>query len=226
MINLLPERLQVSVEEMNVYYPSLQFDGRQIITGGETYWKGWVQPISNLKNLEWILDDINHNQPVQIQDGEVTHHPNCLRNHQKFPFIKLLKKPDQAFNIKIIYSGGKKHPRCFVLQPKIPQNKRKHMFGDGAVCAYPPQINIWNWQTNTVVDFTDQIIVWLVKWNVWNQTGIWLGDETSHSKISLYFSIGDFDQCWCGSGASYRNCHQTMDKTDSQKEIIKIIKAK
>lgn len=215
MLKLLPERLRLSVEAMKLYYPSLLFDGRHIITGGETFWKGWVQPLSDeLENLEHILADVDQNRPVQIKNGEVSHHPACRRNHQSLSWIKKLKKPDQAFNIKIVYDGGKRHPRGYVLQPNIPENKGKHMYKDKAVCAYPPQGNVWNWQTHTVADFTNQFIIWLVKWNVWNQTGYWLGDETSHDKLLLLISISATDQCWCGSGALYGDCHLAADELE------------
>jgi len=101
-----------------------------------------------------------------------------------------------------------------VLQPNIPENKGKHMYKDKAVCAYPPQRNVWDWRTHTVTDFTDQFIIWLVKWNVWNQTGYWLGDETSHDKLLLLISISTIDQCWCGSGALYGDCHLAADELE------------
>lgn len=223
MINLLPERLRVSVEEMKLYYPSLQFDGRQIITGGETFWKGWVQPILDFENLEWILDDIDQNQTIRVKNGEVSHHPDCRRTHQTFPWIKQIKKPDQAFKIKIAYDGGRRHPRGYVLQPVIFKTEQKHMFGDGAVCAYPPQENVWDWQTHTVANFTDQILIWLIKWNVWKQTQYWIGDETFHSKISLYFLINASEQCWCGSGTDYGICHRSNDRIEVVKEIFPLV---
>lgn len=213
MRKLLPERLRLSVEAMEIYYPSLSFDGRQIITGGETSWKGWVQPLSaDNKELEWILADIARDLPVQIINGEIRHHPTCKRTHQKVRRIEKFKRPDQAFNVKITYDGSQKHPRAYVMEPEIPKNKRKHMFGDGAVCAYPPQRNIWDWQTNSVTDFTDHVMIWLVKWNFWSQTQLWLGAETSHNKFALLSSIVASDQCWCGSGTFYGDCHQAEDK--------------
>lgn len=221
MLKLLPERLRFSVEAMKLHYPSLLFDGRHIIIGSATFWKGWVQPLSDeLEDLEMILADIDRNLPVQIKNGEVSHHPACRRKHQALSWIKKLKKPDQAFNIKIVYDGGKRHPRGYVLQPDIPLNKRKHMYRDSAVCAYPPQRNIWNWQTHTTVDFTDQVVIWLLKWNVWNQTGYWLGSETSHDKLLLLISISATDQCWCGSGTLYGNCHQLADKLEVTQNVL------
>lgn len=225
MADLLNQYTLTSVQAMKLSYPSLTFDYRPIIIGGDVFWQGWVQPIGDLENLEWILADIDQNRPVQTrQDGEVIHHPNCQRTHQELRWLKKLKKPDQAFKIKITYGGGSRHPRCFVVDPKIPKNKQKHMFRDGAVCAYPPQKNLWDWQRHTVSEFADQAVVWLIKWNVWQQTGEWLGEETSHDRVSLYFSIDAAQQCWCGSGVRYGKCHQLQDKLEVDKTLYQLLR--
>lgn len=224
MMELLSPNMQKSVQEMRIHYPALMLDSRSVILNGEVAWNGWIQPIYNLENLEWILADLDQDRRVRIlQDGQIVHDPNCNRNHQHLPWIKNLKRPDQAFKVKITYSGGKKHPRCYVLEPDIPKSKRKHMFGDGAICAYSPQKNLWSAEIHTVVEFTDYAAIWLFKWNVWNQTGNWLGKETSHNKIALYNSIDSSAQCWCGSGDKYSECHRIQDKFEIDKELLRFL---
>lgn len=201
-----------SVRAMKDTYPAFQVGGRPIGTGAEAVWQGWMQPIRSLEDLEHLLADIAQNRAVRIlPGGEVIHHPNCQRKHPQLTWMKKLKKPDRAFKIKITYGGGSRHPRGFVLDPVIPPEEREHMFADGAVCAYPPWHGVWDWQTNTVADFADQVALWLVKWNVWQQTGVWLGEEMQHNKGFLFFNIKPTEQCWCGSGRQYGGCHRISD---------------
>lgn len=197
---------------MKANYPTFSVGGRPIGTGAEALWQGWIQPIRCLGNLEFLLADLAQNRKVRIlPGGEIVHHPNCQRKHQELPWIKKLKKPDRAFKIKITYGGGSRHPRAYIIYPVIPPEEREHMFGDGAICAYPPWQGVWDWQINTVADFTDQTAIWLVKWNVWQQTEAWLGDEMRHEKAFLLFNIKVTDQCWCSSGRQYGVCHRISD---------------
>ncbi len=206
------ERLSESVAEMKANYPTFSVGVYPLGTSADAIWEGWIQPIRSLEDLEFLLADLAQNRAVRIlPGGEIIHHPNCRRTHQNLAWIKKLKKPDRAFKIKITYGGGKRHPRAFVIDPNIPPEERKHMFGDGAICAYPPWQGVWDWQLNTVADFADQAAIWLVKWNVWQQTGVWLGDEMRHENTFLFFNIKETAQCWCGSGECYGECHRESD---------------
>lgn len=215
------ERMEASIQAMKLNYPSFSVGGRPIGTGREAVWKGWVQPIRNLENLEWLLADLAQDRLVRIlQGGEVTHNPNCNRKHQKLPWINKIKKPDSAFKIKITYGCGSQHPRAYSLDPIIPTTKRKHMFRDGAFCAYPPWDATWQWQIQTVADFMDYVVIWLIKWNVWQQTNVWLGEEMSHDRVFLYFTISPSEQCWCGSGRKYLLCHRTNDEREVLQKML------
>ena len=222
-----PEKLDASVQAMKLNYPTFSVGGRPIGTGAEAVWKGWIQPIRSLEDLQWILADIEQNRSVRIlQGGEVIHDPSCRRKHQELKWIEKLKKPDRAFKIKISYGGGKRHPRGHVIEPLIPIVERKHMFGDNAVCAYSPWENVWNWEAHTVSDFADQVVLWLIKWNVWQQTGVWLGDEMQHGKMFLYFTIAASDQCWCGSGRQYGECHRQEDEREVLRNLFALSESK
>jgi hypothetical protein len=90
--------MEVNVQAMKVNYPAFSVSGRPIGTGREAVWKGWIQPIRSLENLQWILADIAQNRSVRVlQGGEVIHNTRCQRKHQELPWIKKLKKPDKAF---------------------------------------------------------------------------------------------------------------------------------
>ena len=222
-----PERVEASVQAMRVNYPLFSVGGRPLGTGVDAVWKGWLQPIRTRENLEWILADIAQHRTVRIlQNGEVVHDPSCSRKHPDVLGTKKLKKPDQAFKIKIVYSGGKDHPQAYVTDPVIPAEKRKHMFADGAVCAYPPWQNVWDWQKHTVSDFADQTAIWLVKWNVWRETRIWLGGEMQHNKVFLYLTLRPSDQCWCTSGEQYGTCHRMLDEREALQHLFSFSKSK
>ena len=215
-----PERMEASVQAMKLKYPSFSVGGRPIGTGRDAVWKGWVQPIRDLENLELLLADLAQDRPVRIlRGGEVIHNPNCYRKHQKLLWIKKLKKPDTAFKIKITYGCGSLHPRAYSLDPIIPFNKRKHMFRDSAVCAYPTWDTSWNWRIHTVADFMDNVVIWLIKWNVWQQTNVWLGEEMPHDRVFLYFTVAVSDPCWCGSQREYSVCH----RADDEREVFQLL---
>lgn len=220
-MNFPSQKLNESVAAMKANYPTFLVGVCPLGTTADAIWQGWIQPIRSLENLEFLLADLAQNRSVRVlSGGEIIHHPNCQRKHPQLSWTKKLKKPDRAFKIKITYGGGSRHPKAYVLDPVIKPDESEHMFGDGSVCAYPPWQGIWDWQTNTVADFTDHIAVWLVKWNVWQQTGVWLGDEMQHGKAFLFFNIKPMEQCWCGSGKEYGACHRVNDARKAFQHLL------
>lgn len=198
---------------MKTNYPSFTVGGLPLGTGPEAVWKGWVQPICNLENLELLLSDLSNNHAVRVElGGEVTHNPDCRHEHESLPWLKKLKKPDAAYRLKVIYGGGAQHPQAFIIEPLTLRKNTMHTFTNGAICCYPPWKNVWNWQDNTVADFMDRVMIWLIKHTVWQQTGAWLGSEMPHDTAFLYRTISPFQQCWCGSGNLYGACHLKSDK--------------
>ena len=148
--------------------------------------------------------------------GEVLHHPECTAHHKSHDWIDKLTRPYGIFDLKISYSGGKQHPTAYVIEPEIPEDKRWHMFGNGAVCPYAPWLEIWKWQEHTVVDYLGHALGWLIKWMVRDQAGIWIGPEMSHESAFLLRNISRNDQCWCGSGKKYKKCHRERDEKQSR----------
>lgn len=140
------------------------------------------------------------------------HNPDCQDTHENLSWLSKLKKPDTSYKLKLTYGGGMRHPRAFIIEPLSPRINTKHTFTNGAICSYPPWEEAWNWQNNTVVDFMNHVMIWLVKHTVWRQVHVWLGDEMPHDTSFLFRNINPMQQCWCGSGDSYNNCHLTEDK--------------
>lgn len=146
-----------------------------------------------------------------------------LKQFSDFPLRIIKELPLYALNRKDGFSAIPLY-----LDVRLSDLCRSHIFVPRRGCQIQSQTTLLSlleqallrdWQTHTVVDFTDRVIIWLIKWNVWNQTGYWIGDETSHNKISLLLSISAIDQCWRGSGVLYGNCHQLTDKLEVNKDI-------
>lgn len=205
-------RLEASINEMGRFYPSFSLSGSPIGTGPVAVWKGWVQPIQSAAELEQLLDDIYHDRPVYIAEGgEVLHMPGCTASHSPHEWIERLSNPYAVYKLEVKYGGGKAHPRAYVRVPSLPLRRWKHIFKDGEICPYPPWEDVWSWETNTVVDYMDHALVWLIKSTAWLQAGVWIGSELGHEPHFLLGTIGPMQGCWCGSGEQYGNCHRPSD---------------
>src|SRR5947209_18775590 len=202
-------RLEASIQEMGRSYPSFSLSGSPIGTGPVAVWKGWVQPIQSATNLGYLLDDIYHDRPGYIAEGaEVRHLPDCTASHSHHEWMEKLSNPYTAYKLEVKYGGGKAHPRAYVRVPALPRRRWKHIFRDGEICPYPPWKDVWSWETHTVVHYMDHALIWLIKSTVWLQAGLWIGTELGHDPRFLLESIGSAQECWCGSGEQYSNCHR------------------
>src|SRR2546422_8233305 len=81
------------------------------------------------------------------------------------------------FTVSIYYSGGRDHPRCWVVSPSIPTEKRRHTWGDGSICPFLASEDSWVWDRDTVADFVPHISIWLLTWLVFDQTAQWIVGE-------------------------------------------------
>lgn len=214
------ERLAASISAMGERYPSLSLT---VNTEGEhqiATWEGWLQPVRTTKELDIILDDLHENVRVAInEDAEIKHDPNCRRHHKRPSLLRHVKRADRSFLVRIEYEGGQVHPRAYLLDPEVTPATRKHIFGTNGICAYPPWKDVWHWDANTAADFTDHVLIWLLKWNIWVETKIWLGPEMDHEPVLLFATIGSTQQCWCRSGKSYGQCHQQRDRPKAEEEV-------
>lgn len=207
-------RLEASIEAMRAYFPEFSLSGSPIGTGPVAVWKGWVQPLQSAEDVEKVLDDIYHERPVMMRAGGVVEHrPDCLIEHCRHGWMERVTTPSVKYKLEVQYDGGKAHPRAYVRSPAVPFfERRKHHFNDGALCAYPPWLGLWQWQRDTVVNFMSHAVEWLVKWTVWRQAGVWLGPEMGHEPCFLLREIRPDQECHCGSGNQYGLCHRPGDQ--------------
>jgi hypothetical protein len=187
--------------------------------GGESQiWTGEVQPLHTDELLYELVDDLDRNRPVYLPGGgRVIHHPHCIvSKHMKPRWMNKIVQPSVRYSLKIQYRGGPDNPRAYVNAPclfmKNGQFRWMHMLEDGAICAYAPHHNLWHWQLHTVVDFMSYVLIWLVKWTVWDQTSVWIGAEEPHDAHSLFRNIKSTSPCRCGSGKEYGGCHRKADQ--------------
>jgi hypothetical protein len=214
----LKHRLNDSIDAMQEYYPSFSREVINMACGRVAVWTGGVQPIQTDEHLCELIDDLDKNRPVYLPGGgRVIHHPYCIfSKHATSAWMKKVKHLYPTYTLKIKYSGGPENPRAYVEAPclwiKNGQFRWMHMLEDGAICAYAPHHKIWEWQQHTVVDFMSHVLIWLVKWTVWDQTSIWIGAEAPHDRHSLLRNIDPNSPCRCGSGKEYGRCHREEDR--------------
>lgn len=221
-------RIETSRVGMAERYPSLEFRLVQQDSNPVGVWEGWLQPIRSRDGLNGIVCDLDADRQILIDraTASLAHPVQCATNHETHRIIDRLKRPDRAFRVRIEYTGDGSHARAWLLDPVVTPATRYHMFGLNRICGYPPQTNAWRAEDHTVVDFTDHILVWTFKWNVWVETGYWLGSEENHDPLHLVASIGPDMQCWCGSGETYAECCRQKDSQLARLEIETMLRAR
>jgi hypothetical protein len=85
-----------------------------------------------------------------------------------------------VYTVKIAYRE-RGVPTVWVVSPPLKPDA-PHTYGaEGGLCLYTP--SEWNWQGDRVI--AETIIPWTVSWlrfyELWLDTGKWLGPETPHS---------------------------------------------
>lgn len=206
-------RLGKSSEDMAVFCPDLAFEALRPVAGGGGVWRGSIQPIVSLEGLEELLDDIHHNRRVYgAARGELRHLTTCQADHCHHDWMDRIRDLRIPFTVRVHYSGGRDHPRCWVLSPPIPPENRHHMWADGSICPFLASEDAWVWDRHTVADFIPHVSVWLVTWAVFDQTGAWIVGEHEGTPQYHLEIIKPSHQCWCRSGKKYRRCHLQEDQ--------------
>lgn len=206
-------RLEASIEAMREYFPEFSLSGSPIGTGPVAVWKGRLRPLPTRDHLEEILDDLYHGRPVvMLAGGVISHNEDCVVEHCRHDWMERVTDLSVEYKLEVQYGGGEAHPLAFVRDPVVPLFKRKkHHYLDGSLCAFPAWFDVWRWDKNTVADFMSHVAEWLVKWTVWEQAGVWLGDERGHNPNQLLREIRPDQQCHCRSGKPYGLCHRPGD---------------
>jgi hypothetical protein len=208
----MPNRLEENIQAMARRFPS--FNVSTTTAGGVTVgrWTGTVQPIKTTSGLFELLDDLENDRDVYIVGDEIRHLPGCGHTHCRHSWMDKLKDLNATFQLEIVYRGNETFPRCSVVSPAIPREKGMHMWADGSICAFLPAKDVWNWSRDTVADLMPDWLVWLVKWMVYNQSGVWIGAQHQFSPYYHLQILKSKDLCWCGSGQQYRHCHKKEEE--------------
>lgn len=208
-------QLVKNVDAMFREFPEFTYQEGLSDSGILGTWRGKVQPIQNLDEVMLLLDDLAHNRAVYRVRDNLQHLPECKEKHCEHAWMNANLDLTKQFDLRITYSGNEALPKCYVLAPLIPQEKRKHMWADGAICAFLASEGIWQWRAHTVTDFLPHVFVWLIKWVVFDATGVWIGAQHDSSPLYHLRIVDRDDPCWCGSGRLYRKCHRIQDQIDA-----------
>ena len=94
----------------------------------------------------------------------------------------------EDYTVKLVAKQGRKSVEIFVINPKIEQvengNLVPHLYREGSLCLYYPQYHEWDYKmpwTETLIPWTS---LWLFYYEVWRETGNWLGGGI-HGKKSI-----------------------------------------
>lgn len=204
-------RLDASIQAMAQGYSQFHFQIEAGPSGDVGTWRGSVQPIKRIEELDELLDDLAHDRDVYCIGDEIRHLQFCRAPHCRHEWMGRVGDLQTPFDLEIHYDGGPALPRCYVVSPWIPIPKRRHMWNDGAICAFLASDRVWMWHNDTVATFVPHALIWLVKWSVFDRTGSWVGAEYESDPRFHFTEIRPKDLCWCGSGAQYRKCHRKGD---------------
>lgn len=205
-------------------YPMLRFETIERDGTDFAVWEGWLTPIRDRSQLDGVLADLDADRTVMIDaDATLLHHSACDLKHPRHRLMARLKRPDRSFKVRIEYAGGVAHPRAYLLDPVITPANRKHIFNERRICAYLPSDDVWVSGRDSVADFTDHVLVWLLKRNTWVEAGHWPGSEMSHDPMLLFTTISAQAQCWCGTGESYSHCHRELDRGKVSAELTQML---
>lgn len=197
---------------MALAYPNLSLAIQPTAGGEMAVWRGVVEPIRSLAGLDAILDDVAHERLVRVVSGEIRHHPECQAVHCHHGWMEPLVYWRIRFELEARYDGGAGDPRCWVRWPPVVKlDKARHVWRDGSICPFLSSDG-WDPERDDVVDFMGHVAIWLLKWTLWDQTGVWIGKERGSNAAYHLSAIRLDDPCWCRSGLPYRACHLRSDR--------------
>ncbi len=95
-------------------------------------------------------------------------------------FIKLRPTPESIeYTLKIRVKVGSTIVGIFPLEPKIGRmidgKKVPHMYTDGSLCLFYPKYCEWNYSESWAETLIPWTSLWLFYYELWLQTGEWLG---------------------------------------------------
>jgi hypothetical protein len=195
------------IASMRQAYPSLALksDG----SGGILVWEGELTPLRTLDEIDGIIYDLAHDRNVEISGGvaaQIVHDQSCQIVHQRSPLAEQLSDPFQTFTVQITDFGTTRQPEATILSAAAPTERMRHRWKESGVCAYAPWKYPWDPDSSSILDFVDQVFIWLLKQTVYLQTETWLGSEMPHDSKFLLTTVKPSDRCVCGSGKRFEDC--------------------
>ncbi len=202
----MSSRIDEKVNEIALHFPELKLVEKR--SNGEAVWEGWFKPVITKLNYAGLLDDLHNDRAVEVSTGAVVgvrHSSTCKVEHGESNLSVSIGNPFRLFRIRITDFDDRKMPLCQVVEPEITARTRYHTRGLDGMCLYPPWRFPWTKQSS-IVDLLKQALIWLIKWDVFDRTGKWIGSETPHTYDYLLANVRPSDSCTCFSGDEYRNC--------------------
>lgn len=200
----------------------------------------WVpmRPIPDPGVIRAVLSGLSSDRTVQfLPGGKISQSPQgsdtitpeveqVLASLRQRRYMVELELPEELFG-----DGGPVHPKARIrvrnlftvgLAPEIsiatyPQHPHLSTGrnGDSWACPLPPHETDWTWRDGAILDYCDQVALWILKTEVWSRSGEWIGPAVGHDPAQMVGSISPDAPCRCGHGARYRDCHAAWDDLQS-----------
>lgn len=84
-----------------------------------------------------------------------------------------------AFLIDYNYLGS---PKTYITDPNIKYDSKIHLYKDKSLCLYDCREDPWNHTKHISDTIIPWISEWIVYYEIYKLTGIWIGTEVEHSK--------------------------------------------
>lgn len=102
-------------------------------------------------------------------------------------FLKLKPTPVSIdYEVKLVARKGQRAVDIFVVNPKVElyKNNRRvpHMYSNGSLCLYYPKLREWNYTDSWAETLIPWTSLWLFYYEIWIETGEWLGGGVHPSK--------------------------------------------
>ena len=202
----LKERTEEKLDEIATHFPELKLLERR--ANGETVWEGWLKPVISRADYGALLDDLDNDREVKVYTGKVVgvqHSTECEIEHTENDIAKSIGNPFRLFRIRVTDFDDRKMPLCQMVEPEITEKTRYHTRGLDGMCLYPPWTFPWT-DRSSIIDLLKHALIWLIKWDVFDRTGKWIGSETPHTFDYLLANVRPSDSCTCFSGSEYGSC--------------------
>ena len=106
----------------------------------------------------------------------------------KLEVILSLKPTDVSvdYKVRLVVQQGRKSVDVFVEEPRINlyENGKKvpHIYSNGSLCLYYPEYQEWNYRDSWAETLIPWTSLWLFYYEIWKDTGNWLGGGIHGSK--------------------------------------------